>query len=91
MESSSALTSPPNNIKIEIQEDTDSHESVPTKLVGWYRDHTCRVITLSSLSIISVIFCFIALFAGKIDSCEAIGFCMGIIMLFAPSPLHCVR
>jgi hypothetical protein len=61
--------------------------SIPDKLKRWYSHSSFRAITLSVLSVNSVILTFIALFTGIVDHCEAIGFVLSLIMLFAPSPL----
>jgi len=79
------------NVSIQVNpaESENSVNSIPERLQTWYSHGTCRAITLSTISIVSVILTFIALFTGFIDSCESIGFITSMIMLFAPSPLSC--
>lgn len=63
--------------------------SIPLKLRKFYSHTSFRQIILSTLSILSIVFAFIGLWAKLIDSCSTLGFVTSVLLLFAPSPLAC--
>jgi len=77
------------NVSVTVHPATseNSVNSIPDKIRRWYGHKSFRNIVSAIVAVISVLFVFIGFFLNKLEPCEAIGFTLNVITLFAPSPL----